>query len=142
MELSQRAVHIDQLAKQWQATPTEHHCRRLVSGVGEVICVLLSSNGMDTKAVECAVRYTLDLLRSAPIVMDLHGYALVDALRYVRDEIENAKDSRTLHIITGKGIHSGAGGAVIKQDVQRLLASKKLRWKETDNNSGQLEVWL
>ena len=72
--------------------------------------------------------------------LDLHGMTLQEALAAVTAEL-NDRTKRTLHIITGKGLHS-PNGPVLKPKVEELLQQRGLPYSAPANNEGKLIVDL
>lgn len=106
---------------------------------------------MAKELLQADAHYAHDMMGNAPTPqqppptlgvreLDLHGMTLQEALAAVTSEL-NDRTKRTLHIITGRGIHS-ANGPVIKPKVEELLQQRGLAYTTPANNDGKLVVVL
>ena len=66
-----------------------------------------------------------------PRLIDLHGMTLEEARWRVEAEVDEAlainRGEIQFRIVTGKGLHSGAGGAVLPRAIHRLISEKYAR---------------
>ncbi len=65
--------------------------------------------------------------------LDLHGKTRDKALRILQRFVDSAirRNCRTILIVTGKGLHSGSGGPVLKEAVQDWLNREGARYIRT-----------
>jgi hypothetical protein len=56
-------------------------------------------------------------------------------------ELRTGEAGGGLRVVTGKGLHSGEGGAVIKPAVESMLEREGLEWSEVVGNPGALDCW-
>ena len=70
--------------------------------------------------------------------LDLHNCDLKEAMQQLETLLKSIprKKGISLHIITGKGIHSGEKGAVIKKFTCEYLDNSSIRWKFSPPNKG------
>lgn len=110
----------------------------------------------DKKAVDEDRRHShherLKLYPDPEIELDLHGLTAAEAETRIESFLKNAKARgiRTVRIITGKGLHSPQGRAILPEvatGVIRRLKEEKIasgfRWEgKQKENSGSMRVYL
>jgi len=96
------------------------------------------------KAAEMTVQ-NMNSDNSSYFPLDMHGLRVDEAIGVLKQLIASlarVPGKKTLHIITGKGNHSGQQGPRVKRSVEQFLAERSIFFNVPDDNPGCIYAYL